>query len=649
MTTIVEPPGHVFVIKGDTRNFACDAFMWASDKALRPEGGWTKAGPDVEQRLDPELRAEYQAERRFTLPVKPVSESEAGPQLILTAVPYAGVKEAVDIVPRVREFFEVASQEVRRRKSLQRKGAIPLLAVPLFGIGGGGAGSFRGAVFEVLYEESTTAAAVHGVDVAIVLRDQRDYDLAQAIRRSRGAAWPALSAKQFADAKRLGAEARDGRLVPFMGSGISVSAGAPTWKELIRELAEKAGIKKATAKSLAKHHDVLDQAAYLQREYERRFPAADQAFARGVVEAVNVTRYGLAPALLAALDAEQAVTLNYDSLFERAADDAGRPRRVIPGKEVEPESWLLKLHGTVETPSSIVLTREDYLNFNADRAALSSLVKATLLTRRLLFAGFGVSDPHFHEIIHDVRRALPDRSEPFGTVLTLSNSPTTRDLWEGELEFIVLPSPRLHDIFLDAVLAHAASTHSYLLASGYGEVLPPADAALRDALLSFASSLPEQAKESSAWPIIETQLRELGHVPHRRKISPADLDHVVPASELQLQDLPEVPGLVAWFREGECVYIGISGNLKQRIREHTSATPDLSRSTLRSWVAVELLGLSRERTRQRPSVITHEQAVAVAAWLSGCEVGWKVTERRADAARLKEDLLKEARPRFNHQ
>ncbi|KRD53949.1 hypothetical protein ASE34_02345 [Microbacterium sp. Root280D1] len=649
MTAIPEPPGHVFVIRGDMRNFACDVYMWAADKDLRPGGGWTAAGVDVERRLDPELRAAYQEERRFTLPVRLLSTSRFEPQLILTAVPYSGVKRASDIAPRIQEFFEVASQAAGQHKGLQRKDSIPLLAVPLFGVGGGGAGAFRGEVFKVLYEESIAAASTYGVDVAIVLRDARDYDLAQSIRRSSDKSWAALSRDQLTAAARLGHEARDSRLVPFMGSGVSVSAGAPTWDQLIQKLAEKAEVDISTAETLAEHHDVLDQAAYLHREFERHFPDADQAFAESVVEAVAVSRYGLAPPLLAALEAEQAVTLNYDCLFELAAHDGDRPRRVIPGGATEPERWLLKLHGTVTEPSSIVLTRDDYLNFNADRAALSSLVKATLMTRRLLFAGFGVRDPHFHEIIHDVRRALPDRDGPFGTVLTLDDSPTTRRLWENELEFIVLPSERLHDIFLDAILAHAASTHSYLLASGYTDILQSEDRALRDSLTKFAASVPALAKKSSAWPIIETQLRELGSPPNENALTPADLDITVSAAEISRLQLPDTPGLIAWFREGECIYIGISGHIRDRINDHISSRPDFSRSTLRSWVAVEILGLTREKTRQRPSAITHKQADEVVAWLKQCEVGWKVTERRADASRMKEDLLSQMRPRFNHQ
>ncbi|WP_143347924.1 SIR2 family NAD-dependent protein deacylase, partial [Enterococcus faecalis] len=124
---------------------------------------------------------------------------------------------------------------------------------------------------------------------------------------------------------------------------------------------------------------------------------------------------------LTAIDSEQAITLNYDRLFETAAEDAGLPRAVIPGQhEGEHERWLLKLHGTVERPETIVLTRDDYLGYDSSRRALSSIVKATLATRHLLFVGFGLTDDHFHEIVHDVRRAFPASGNgPLATALTL--------------------------------------------------------------------------------------------------------------------------------------------------------------------------------------------------------------------------------------
>ena len=171
---------------------------------------------------------------------------------------------------------------------------------------------------------------------------------------------------------------------------------------------------------------------------------------------------------------------------------------------------MLKLHGTVTDPSPIVLTRADYLGFDSDRSALSSLVKATLMTRRLLFVGFGMTDAHFHEIVHDVRRALPAATHNFGTVLVLHDDPVTQRLWEGDLEFVVLDSPRKLDIFLDAVMAFAADSHSYLLAKGYESTLPDADSRLASAIQTMLGSVDDVTRESVAWPILEQALSDLG-------------------------------------------------------------------------------------------------------------------------------------------
>ncbi|WP_410908168.1 SIR2 family protein, partial [Priestia sp. SIMBA_032] len=73
---------------------------------------------------------------------------------------------------------------------------------------------------------------------------------------------------------------------------------------------------------------------------------------------MELKRYGLAPALLASLGSREAITLNYDELFETASDDAGVPRSVIPDGAGEHDDWLLKLHGSVTDPDSIVLTRD---------------------------------------------------------------------------------------------------------------------------------------------------------------------------------------------------------------------------------------------------------------------------------------------------
>jgi hypothetical protein len=112
-------------------------------------------------------------------------------------------------------------------------------------------------------------------------------------------------------------------------------------------------------------------------------------FNEAVANAVRLDRYGLAPAMLASLRTEQAITLNYDTLFERASSNANDDRRVIPddGSISTSDKWLLKLHGSVRRPESIVLTRDDYLGYSANQEALSAIVKANLITHHLLFVG----------------------------------------------------------------------------------------------------------------------------------------------------------------------------------------------------------------------------------------------------------------------
>ena len=201
---------------------------------------------------------------------------------------------------------------------------------------------------------------------------------------------------------------------------------------------------------------------------------------------VDLPRYGLAPALLASVPSTGAITLNYDRLFESACRDSEN----IPAVGTD---WLLKVHGSVSQPDSIVLTRDDYLGYSSNRDALSALVKAHLLTHHLLFVGFGLADDHFHEIVHDVRRALPNNAtmdHQMGTVLSLFDEALQRLVGTGKLEIHSMSSApvpnadpadvrialatagRELEIFLDMMAAYATDNHSYLLAPAYNQGSP---------------------------------------------------------------------------------------------------------------------------------------------------------------------------------
>lgn len=132
------------------------------------------------------------------------------------------------------------------------------------------------------------------------------------------------------------------------------------------------------------------------------------------------------------------------------------------------------------------------------------------MTRHLLFVGFGMGDAHFHEIVHDVRRALPERGHRFGTVVTLSDDQVTRRLWENDLDFVHIDSPRQLEIFLDAMLAYGATSNSYLLADGYESALDGAELEVRRALMAVTESVSARGRNGKSWPVVARMLEELG-------------------------------------------------------------------------------------------------------------------------------------------
>ena len=510
----------------DILNLRCDAWLLPTDSSVRIEQHWLKTHPDLRELAAASASAGFREGVALAEPIRPWDPSEPLP--ILTAVPYDGRWGPTAVIERLEAFVGSAMSAIPDPDDRPYR----LLALPFFGTAGGGAGNHLGAALRTILDACGQLAATYRVDLVLVLRDRAAFSLAQKLRRevSSESSWPSLGASLHEKARSLGQKARAGHLVPFLGAGVSVSAGAPSWSQLLDKL--RSGVHlKATEEAAFKGLGVLDQAGVLEQLYADQHDSPN-AFGEAVAGAVDVPRYGLAPALLATLPSAGAITLNYDRLFETACDDAQKPRTVLPENvPAVGNDWLLKLHGSVTQPDSIVLTRDDYLGYNSNRDALSALVKAHLLTHHLLFVGFGLADDHFHEIVHDVRRALPhdgSKNHQMGTVLSLFHEPLQNLVWEGRLDILpmsgsapatkcgqasiqtaVAMAGRELEIFLDMMAAYATDNHSYLLAPAYNRGLTKGEDDLRQQLLVL-SRHERSADTEEVWSVIDAALRKLG-------------------------------------------------------------------------------------------------------------------------------------------
>ncbi|MFD6141155.1 GIY-YIG nuclease family protein [Promicromonospora sp. NPDC060271] len=106
--------------------------------------------------------------------------------------------------------------------------------------------------------------------------------------------------------------------------------------------------------------------------------------------------------------------------------------------------------------------------------------------------------------------------------------------------------------------------------------------------------------------------------------------------------------MYAWFRDDECVYVGLAGtSLRSRLSAHLATTQDLSRSTLRATVAVHQLGVTRVMARSRPPILSADQVGVVNEWLRVCDVAWLTCPTKLAAAALEKTLRQTRLPRLN--
>ncbi|HAN99981.1 MAG TPA: hypothetical protein DCQ98_22265 [Planctomycetaceae bacterium] len=239
--------------------------------------------------------------------------------------------------------------------------------------------------------------------------------------------------------------------------------------------------------------------------------------------------HALAHGLLASLPVTEMVTTNYDRLMETAAAGAGRPLSVLPYSPSEASrGWLLKLHGCLEHPSDIVLTRSDFLRYDDRRAALRGIVQAMLMTRHMLFVGFSLQDDNFHRIAEDVRKALgpvasaPHSASPFGTAIAMSSKTWLQRLWSHDLHWIEMESgtdnleaARRFEIFLDRLSLEATDPSGHLLDHDFEGAMSSAELSLAQRLRALSAAVTPDERRTAAWQRIEQLLVDFGASPER--------------------------------------------------------------------------------------------------------------------------------------
>jgi len=518
--------GHVFVLHSDIRKLACDAWLMPCDGKFTPKEKWFLK--DQERRSGEQGGPHVQL-----LP----SQDPGCPQIWMTDVGGSDDTPISWYVNRVNEFLHASFNKLSEERILPLNNRQKhLIALSIVGVRRGGASERIGEMVRGLLPALYDFVDSHNVDIALVSFNQFQHAAAQAIRLQLASDRLAaeLSIEQQQAAEELANLARKGQLALFLGAGVSMAAGLPGWKSLLRQLAERGSNSEKEIQALTELHSTLDQATIVERWLEAKEEKLNQAVANIVN---SKTHHAPGHVLLATLPVREVITTNYDCLFDKAWKHC-QPQEtisILPDKLIgDAARWLFKMHGTAERPETIVLTRASYTRYDERLPALAGIVQSLLLTRHVLFVGFSLTDDNFHRIIDGVRRIQKQasRTGKLGTTISLAAAGISGVLWERDLDRIEMSeqldseegfshaaNARKLEIFLDYLVSQVRTSHHLLNGAQYTAALDPGEIILRDALEDLIQKLAptdghaeirDDVQTTAAWPEVERMLQALG-------------------------------------------------------------------------------------------------------------------------------------------
>jgi hypothetical protein len=465
--------GHVFVVKADVTTIKCDAWLCPTDPDFEVEP-WARKALGVKKSR---LKGYDWADRRAI-----AYTPHAAPLIVLGDVgrlppstPEEIAAQISELLPVIDQFADVAINHLGKSGSDQ----LLRLALPKIGSGKGGLRGATGHTLQPLLKKLNDVARDKHVDFVLCTQNALAWSAVQSARKDDS--W-ALTPQEHDLAAELAEKARAEGLVLFIGAGAGRDVNLPTWRGLLDRLSRtRLGHLNPDERKSLPELDLRDYATLIENDIGR--PALLSQIQDQLGS--NDVPISLTHALLASLGTRQAVTTNYDNLFERACAFDGQPIAnvitVLPYEQVQQDRpWLLKLHGSLHHgKKDIVLSRSDYMRLRHQRGALYGIVQALLVTKHLLFVGYSLSDEDFHELADEIRTALePATTEParLGTVLTVEDSAWGR-LWVDLFNVVQMGSgppavaARRLQIFLDR-LAHVATSHyAYILDSSFDGLL----------------------------------------------------------------------------------------------------------------------------------------------------------------------------------
>lgn len=198
----------------------------------------------------------------------------------------------------------------------------------------------------------------------------------------------------------------------FVGAGLSIPSGYPTWANLINELIER-GEKQGriSAEKKAEYEQLMtDPNRFLMLAEELRIELGS-IYTRYMEERFQNT--DLEPTInheyIVKTNGSLIITINYDDLLEKAYNSVYRKHPNVfiytQSRESANNFWknrffILKAHGDAQRDvETLILSQKDYRKTLYKESGYRSLLQTIFTTKSIFFVGVSMNDPEFNQLL----------------------------------------------------------------------------------------------------------------------------------------------------------------------------------------------------------------------------------------------------------
>lgn len=211
---------------------------------------------------------------------------------------------------------------------------------------------------------------------------------------------------------------KEGMVVPFVGAGLSVDGGFPTWKEHLRAQGRTAGIDPDHLNSLLAnglYETVIEEIENLRSKEVFVQEIRDAFQKNGTLNSTIL--------LFSELFADTIITTNYDRLIEQVYDTGKENAyQIISGINPleDPASdrvTIIKLHGDIKSPAKCIISKNQYNSaYGIDSLDLTlpipKLLSYYYKTSSLLFLGCSLNNDRTIQVFQALNSELGDEDKP---------------------------------------------------------------------------------------------------------------------------------------------------------------------------------------------------------------------------------------------